>query len=344
MGKLGKMVWFWLGWGPLWLCASTRAETPTNPFDWSLSKPDVVQTISYAESTHWQQTTSPLTVPVSGIGEVGVSDMPNSWGGSSLDGSTPFAETTAATPAEVEDWVVVEDFQSKPALSYKSQLRSDVWRVATQLDDDFRAMLQPKPMAGLLIAGLVSWGVRDTLDDNVVRYVNEHPNRWGDGTDVLGFLGGPGPHFALTAGLYAWSLKTQDPYLHDFSITLLNTLLISNSLNYGLKIAANGSTPNGEANGWPSGHAESSMACSVVVHRYYGWKAAAPLYLLTGAVSYARIDDSEHYLSDVVFGLALGYIAGHVVTQAHWDRNHGDVFLYSDPYTGARGIGWQKSF
>jgi hypothetical protein len=47
-----------------------------------------------------------------------------------------------------------------------------------------------------------------------------------------------------------------------------------------------------------------------VIQRRFGWKAGAPLYALGGYVAVSRLQENQHYLSDVVFGAALGIVAG----------------------------------
>lgn len=224
-------------------------------------------------------------------------------------------------------------------------LRGDLRAWPCSLWGDLRSVFRPKPILILVGAGLGSLAIRRTVDDDIANNVYAHPNRWGESTEVLSILGNPGHQIAFDLGLYFWSLHTQNAELHEFSTTLMNALVISNSTNYLLKIAANGSTPNGEPQGWPSGHCESTMCFAAVVQEYYGWKAALPVYTLAGAVSFARIDDSEHYLSDVVFGLALGYVVGRTVARHHhYQVAGGDVIVTADPFSGTQMLGWLRTY
>jgi hypothetical protein len=60
---------------------------------------------------------------------------------------------------------------------------------------------------------------------------------------------------------------------------------------------------------FPSGHSASSFATAAVLHRHFGWKVGIPAFVVAGYVATARVHDNRHYLSDVVFGAAMG-IAG----------------------------------
>ena len=46
-----------------------------------------------------------------------------------------------------------------------------------------------------------------------------------------------------------------------------------------------------------------------MLQRHFGWKVGVPAYVAAGYVATARVHDNRHYLSDVVFGAAMG-IAG----------------------------------
>ena len=196
----------------------------------------------------------------------------------------------------------------------------------------------------LLAGGGASLAVRETLDDEVSDDTAGHPNRWGRGTDVLGAIGNPAHHLAATAVLYGWSLHTQDDHLHSLSGALFNALVLTDLSTLGLKLVADTGTPNGEDFGWPSGHTASSVAVAAVLDEYYGHGVGLPAYVLAGLVGWARIDDREHELSDVVFGAALGYVIGKSVAGNHHAELFGMQFTPYADYRGTPGIGLEHSF
>ena len=46
----------------------------------------------------------------------------------------------------------------------------------------------------------------------------------------------------------------------------------------------------------------------------YGWQVGIPAYAAAGFVAASRLNEDRHYLSDVVFGAALGIMVGRTVT------------------------------
>lgn len=65
---------------------------------------------------------------------------------------------------------------------------------------------------------------------------------------------------------------------------------------------------------FPSGHSASAFATAGVLQRHYGWKVGIPATLVAGYVATARVHDNKHYLSDVIFGGAMGIAAQRTVT------------------------------
>ena len=64
-----------------------------------------------------------------------------------------------------------------------------------------------------------------------------------------------------------------------------------------------------------------TFAAAAVIERHLGWKRSLLAYAIAGYVSASRLHDNRHYLSDVVFGAAVGQIAGRTVTlhgREHW--------------------------
>lgn len=72
--------------------------------------------------------------------------------------------------------------------------------------------------------------------------------------------------------------------------------------------------PDGSDNSsFPSGHSASAFATTGVLQHHYGWKVGVPATLIAGYVATARVHDDRHYLSDVIFGGAMGIAAERTV-------------------------------
>ena len=101
--------------------------------------------------------------------------------------------------------------------------------------------------------------------------------------------------------------------------TALITLVPTNALVEGLKLACNRIRPDGtrrRANSsFPSSHAANAFALALVLSRR--WRRLAPGFLtIAAAVGFARIYLNRHFLSDVVVGAAIGVLSGWAV--ARW--------------------------
>ena len=61
---------------------------------------------------------------------------------------------------------------------------------------------------------------------------------------------------------------------------------------------------------FPSGHTSGSFASATILHRSFGWKAGVPAFAFASMVGASRISENKHFLSDVVFGAAVGIASG----------------------------------
>jgi membrane-associated phospholipid phosphatase len=86
------------------------------------------------------------------------------------------------------------------------------------------------------------------------------------------------------------------------------------SWTYAIKYAADRTRPNGDPRSFPSGHASTSFATAMVLQEHYGWKLGVPAFAAATYTVASRITENQHWLSDVVFGAALGMVSGRTVT------------------------------
>ena len=82
-----------------------------------------------------------------------------------------------------------------------------------------------------------------------------------------------------------------------------------------VKYTARRMRPDGSSrSSFPSGHASGTFASATVLQRHYGWKVGIPAFGVASYVAASRLAENKHYLSDVVFGAAIGLTAGRTVT------------------------------
>src|SRR5215510_2017487 len=98
---------------------------------------------------------------------------------------------------------------------------------------------------------------------------------------------------------------------------LMRTQLVTETLVLGVKQTVRRDRPTGECCAFPSGHAASAFAMASVLERHLGYRASWPALAVASYVATSRLHDNRHFLSDVVFGAALGTATGWTVVGRH---------------------------
>ena len=130
------------------------------------------------------------------------------------------------------------------------------------------------------------------------------------------YYGNTPEQVALSLGTYAYGRIFDQPKVSHLGMDLLRAQAITEMLVEPIKLATQRRRPDGSDNlSFPSGHAAITFAGATVLERHLGWKKAALAYVIAAYVASSRMHDNRHYLSDVVFGAAVGTIAGRVVTE-----------------------------
>lgn len=195
------------------------------------------------------------------------------------------------------------------------------------------------PMLGRDFAGLANWhdmavlggalggaiAIHQDLDDEVREYVQEHPQRWDNGSKMLGYIGEVQYQVPVILGVYGYSLYAADDELHELAKAIISAYTITGLSTLTVKVIADTERPSREWNdgqfGFPSFHTSSSFSIAAVVEEYCGLPTAMPVYALSGLIGWSRIDEQDHDLSDVFFGAVLGYVIGKSVAKQHKTRN-----------------------
>jgi hypothetical protein len=270
-----------------------------------------------------------------------------------LQFAIPFADNGATDQRlSSDDWVRLvsagepEEFDepeferaSSESFGFRHDLRGflpGVWR-------DAKGIVRSENMLILGAALAAAIGIRQDLDDEVRHDTAANPDRWGEASTFLGKLGEAPVQVPILGLVWATSLWKQDAELNDLTHTLISAYTINGLSVLVIKGVADTDRPdpdwNGGRWGFPSFHAASSFTIAGVLEEYYGWKIGLPAYTLAGLISWSRVDERDHDLSDVVFGAAMGWVIGKSVAGTHL-RNDGRVMLmpWSHPYERAQGV------
>jgi membrane-associated phospholipid phosphatase len=98
---------------------------------------------------------------------------------------------------------------------------------------------------------------------------------------------------------------------------LVRAQLVNAGLTYSIKFAVRRDRPDGGPLSFPSGHSSAAFATATVLQRDLGWRVGAPAYGVAAYVAVSRLTENQHFLSDVIFGAAVGLVAGRAVTIRH---------------------------
>jgi membrane-associated phospholipid phosphatase len=202
--------------------------------------------------------------------------------------------------------------------------------IAQNLKHDLVTLPRPETLT-LLAAGVGGTIVVHRADDRTSAWAR----RSGDWsyTRLGGAVGDVWMQGGAAVTTYLIGKLNKSPEVVHVGGDLIRAQMLNGVLTTGIKIAAGRTRPTGSARSFPSGHSSATFASATVLADHYGWKAALPAYALAGFVSYTRVRDNQHWLSDVAFGSALGLIAGKTITAGH--RHPAFVILPTITKSGA---------
>ncbi len=169
--------------------------------------------------------------------------------------------------------------------------------------------------SNLLVFGTAGLGVllAYQFDEQIKDFAQQKdllPSRVSQFGDLYGVIGSA---LLLPASIIITS-KAADESNHEMLEKLefaASTLVANGVTTIILKELIGRERPNGSNNrSMPSGHTSQSFAVAAVVNEIYGQNAGIVAYLVASLVGISRINDHEHYLSDVIIGAGLGTAIG----------------------------------
>jgi hypothetical protein len=106
-------------------------------------------------------------------------------------------------------------------------------------------------------------------------------------------------------------------------LDLIRAEILEEAIVETLKVSTQRTRPDGSNNySFPSGHAASTFALAAVLERHLGYRFAWPTLAIATYVGTSRLHDNVHFLSDVIFGAAVGTAAGWTVVGRHGRTNY----------------------
>ncbi|MBC8422934.1 phosphatase PAP2 family protein [bacterium] len=156
------------------------------------------------------------------------------------------------------------------------------------------------------LASAATWDVdrdgrfADDLASSSAGEIIDFGNTWGSGWVIGG---------GSAATFVAGTLGGHDG-LRALGTDLLRAYALNGGATLALKGAADRQRPSGGRYSFPSGHTSSAFCIVPVLGHHLGWRAQGPAMVLGVITALGRMQDNHHYLSDVIFGAALGWAAG----------------------------------
>ncbi len=192
-------------------------------------------------------------------------------------------------------------------------------RLVRQIGIDFKNVFTTKENLATLGAGLgLAWGAGRFDQEIALSELNSelHPGSALDGVFEAGeALGGSAVQVGGAFVTYGLGKVFDHQGVERLGRDLVRAQVVTQSLTLGVKLLVQRERPDGSnQKSFPSGHASGAFASATVLQRHYGWKAGAPAYAVAGYVATSRLNEGKHYVSDVIFGAAVGILVGRTVT------------------------------
>lgn len=203
------------------------------------------------------------------------------------------------------------------------------------LGDDFKRLPSREAAIILGAAGGASFAIR-VQDATITRSWSTSPGL--DGLFEPGAtVGGAAVQFGGAVATFTLGRAMKSPRLSTVGADLVRAQIVGTVLTQGIKLSTGRQRPDGSRFSFPSGHTASSFATAAVLQRHFGWKAGIPAYGLAALVAGSRLQENKHYMSDVIFGAAVGIVSGRAVTVG---RGRGVFSVSPFAVRGGGGVGF----
>jgi len=192
-----------------------------------------------------------------------------------------------------------------------TQLLPNLWQ-------DFKALPTKDNAIIASIGAILTASVHPGDDD-----VSEWATNAGDSSYApIGNVIGDGWFQASGAiATYAIGRISHEPKVTHVGSDLIRAQILNALLTSAIKVTVDRTRPNGGDYSFPSGHTSATFTSAAVLQSHFGWKVGAPAYAIGALVSWGRVRDNQHWLSDTVAGATIGIIVGQTITRGHRERD-----------------------
>lgn len=186
---------------------------------------------------------------------------------------------------------------------------TSIVRLPARIVHDVQRLATRVPIFTIAAGGLAAAAVRPA-DARTLRSLGSSASA--DTVFDAGDIAGRGVvQFGAAGAVYLIGRATGSHATARLGTTLLEAQAVEGLVTQGVKYGVRRTRPDGGHRSFPSGHASSAFATAEILRRRYGWKAGLPAYAGAAYIAISRIAERQHYLTDVVFGAAIGIAAAH---------------------------------
>jgi membrane-associated phospholipid phosphatase len=227
-------------------------------------------------------------------------------------------EALAFDPVRLRD-----SLQTPPAAAHPEPKHTGFKALVFETGSDFKAFPRRRSTWVILGIGGAAAAIAHPADDNVnARLAGSGAGRFfAPGKWIGSLYVQAGTAIGLyVVGRYILPHKGGEPKTNKVShlgFDLLRAIVVSQALTQGIKNAVRRDRPTGECCAFPSGHASATFATASVLERHLGYRGAWPTFAIAAYVATSRLHDNRHFLSDVLFGGAVGIASGWTVVGRH---------------------------
>jgi membrane-associated phospholipid phosphatase len=128
-------------------------------------------------------------------------------------------------------------------------------------------------------------------------------------------LGGMAVQVGGAFATYGFGKWLDKPGVAELGRDLVRVQVLTQGVTHIMKRVVRRTRPDdSNKKSFPSGHTSGAFATATVFQRHYGWKAGVPAFSIAGYIAASRVGENKHFLTDLVFGAAVGIAAGRTVT------------------------------
>ena len=177
---------------------------------------------------------------------------------------------------------------------------------------DFASLATRQPLLALGVGGALA-GSFHPIDRTVTEHVSQtQPIE--NALDAGKTFGGGPIQLGGALGTYIAGVGFGNQRVRTVGSELMQAQIVSGVLTQGIKYGVRRTRPDGSRRSFPSGHTSATFANAATLQREFGWKIGVVAYSAATYVAVSRLSENDHYLSDVVFGAAVGIASSRAVT------------------------------